>query len=349
MKILVIQQKMIGDVLASTLICNTLRTVYTNSTIDYLIYPFTAAVVENNPNINSIVFFKEEYRSDRKAFLKFLMTIRKEKYDIVIDAYSKIESGLISLLSGAGKRVGVRKWYTRLLYTKTVITDKKIEGSALHHRMQLVEAITNQTHPISFPEIFFKENEIINAKKIIESKLDVSIPIIMISVLGTDATKSLPAIEMAKVLDKIANTGNTQLLFNYLPKQEAEAKKIYDLCAQATQQKIVFNFYSKSLREFITILTQCQALIGNEGGAVNMAKAVGVPTFTIFSPWINKNSWNMLTENENHVAVHLQDYFPEIYGDIHPKEFKKQALELYPKLKLELFENELEQFIKRSI
>ena len=78
-----------------------------------------------------------------------------------------------------------------------------------------------------------------------------------------------------------------------------------------------------------------------------MAKALDVPTFTIFSPWINKGSWNMLTDDETHVAVHLQDFYPEIYGDNHPKEFKDKAPELYQKLTLELFKDKLLAFIKR--
>jgi ADP-heptose:LPS heptosyltransferase len=45
-KILVIQQKMIGDVLASTIICNNLKQMYTAATVDYSIYPFTRPVTK---------------------------------------------------------------------------------------------------------------------------------------------------------------------------------------------------------------------------------------------------------------------------------------------------------------
>ena len=58
MKILVIQQKMIGDVLASSTLCNTLKNEYPEAQIDYLIYPFTSPVVENNPNIDDTFFMR---------------------------------------------------------------------------------------------------------------------------------------------------------------------------------------------------------------------------------------------------------------------------------------------------
>ncbi|AXG74980.1 glycosyltransferase [Flavobacterium arcticum] len=346
-KILVIQQKMIGDVLASSSICNTLKAEYPCSRIDYLVNTFTTPVVENNPNIDNIIPFEDGYRESKLKFFKFLKKIRKTNYDVVIDAYAKWESGIITSFSGAETKIGYKKWYTSFFYNKTIAPDKTVSGSALYHRMQLAEALTEKKHPIVYPKIYLIEQERQEAKKQMSEKLNMHLPVFMISVLGSDNIKSLPAEEMAKMIDKISDSCNAQLLFNYLPSQIEKAKEIYNLCSPKTQAKIFFDFYFKDLRSFLAVLEQCNALIGNEGGAVNMAKALDIPTFTIFSPWINKNSWNMLTENEKHTALHLKDYFPEIYGTKHPKEFKDQSLELYKKLTLNLFENDLEAFLKR--
>ncbi len=86
-KILVIQEKMIGDVLAGSIICNTLKATYPDAQIDYLVYDFTKPVIQNNPNIDNIIIFKEDYRKSKIDFLKFLFEIRKKKYDAVVDAY----------------------------------------------------------------------------------------------------------------------------------------------------------------------------------------------------------------------------------------------------------------------
>ena len=63
--------------------------------------------------------------------------------------------------------------------------------------------------------------------------------------------------------------------------QQEEAKAIFELCNKETQTKIIFDFYVKGLREFLAVLSQCNALVGNEGGSTNMSKALNVPTFTI--------------------------------------------------------------------
>lgn len=349
MKVLVIQQKMIGDVLASTVICEAIKTTHPDWQLHYMIQPGTKAVVENNPHIDKIILFHPPEKNAFLELIRFGKSLKKERYDAVIDAYGKWESVLPAYFSGAKIRIGFKKWYTSLLFTKTLEPQANVEGSAIVHRLQLAEALLRKETPAVFPKIYLSGDEITSAKKAISERLDTSLPIIMISVLGSGKNKSLPAAQMAQTLDLIATEGAMQLLFNFMPNQEDEARKIYQLCQPSTQDKIVFDFYTKGLRTFLAVLSQCDAMIGNEGGAVNMSKALAIPTFTIFSPWINKSSWNMLTDDQDHVAVHLKDYSPEIYGDQHPKKFKKLAMELYKKITPDLYRASLSDFVKRII
>lgn len=347
MKVLVIQNKMIGDVLTSTVICETIKKHQPNWEIHYMIQPNTLAVVENNPFIDKIVFFEPQKHKGFFKLITFGSGLASEKYDAVIDAYGKWESILPAYYSGAKIRIGFKKWYTSLLFTTTVIQEKNVEGSAVYHRLQLAEALLKNKVNTIFPKIYLTDAEINEAKIAIQEQLNPALKTIMISVLGSGKNKSLPSEKMAETLDIIAERRDVQLLFNFMPNQEEEAKVIYNLCKSETQQKIVFDFYTKSLRAFLAVLSQCDALIGNEGGAVNMAKALNIKTFTIFSPWINKSSWNMLSDKENHIAVHLKDYFPDIYENKHPKEFKSKSLELYHKFKSDLYKELLKEFVER--
>lgn len=337
---------MIGDVLASTVICETLKNEQPDWEIHYMIQPNTLAVVENNPLIDKVIFFEPEKHRGFFKLITFGKSLSAEKYDAIIDAYGKWESILPAYFCGAKIRIGFQKWYTSFLFTNTVVQEKNVEGSAIRHRLQLAEALLKTKAETIFPKIYLSDYEINQAKTIIKERLNPTSKIIMISVLGSGNNKSLPPEKMAKTLDKITEE-NVQLLFNFMPNQEQEAKVIYDLCLPKTQQKIIFDLYTKSLRTFLAVLSQCDALIGNEGGAVNMAKALNIKTFTIFSPWINKSSWNILTDGENHIAVHLKDYFPEIYGHNNPKEFKSKSLELYEKFDGDLYKEALVKFVKK--
>jgi heptosyltransferase-2 len=345
MKVLVIQNKMIGDVLASTVICEAIKLQNPDWEVHYMIQPNTFAVVENNPFIDKIIFFEPEKHKGFRKLVVYGLSLKIENYDAVIDAYGKWQSVFPSYFSGARIRIGFKKWYTSLLFTKTVIPEKNVEVSAIYHRLQLAEELVSESKKDIFPKIYLTDNELKLAKESVANRLNTTIPIIMISVLGSDSKKSLPAKYMAEVLDSIANEKDVQLLFNFMPNQESEAKAIYDLCQPETKSKIILDFYTKGLRTFLAILSQCDALIGNEGGAVNMAKALNIKTFTIFSPWINKSSWNMKNDEINHVSIHLNDYFPEIYNGKHPKKFKNQSLELYLRLAPNLFKEKLAKFV----
>ncbi len=79
MKILVIQQKMIGDVLLSTLICKNLKVWNPNATVDFVANQHTLAVLQNNPYIDNIIVFKDTFKKDKWGLIKFLWNCRKKK------------------------------------------------------------------------------------------------------------------------------------------------------------------------------------------------------------------------------------------------------------------------------
>ncbi|GGX09460.1 glycosyltransferase family 9 protein [Aquimarina muelleri] len=353
MKILVIQQKMIGDVLTSTIICEALRKVYPNATIDFLVNSNTRPVIAENPFFDNIIEFKNEYKSSKKEFFFFLKQIRQYKYDHVIDVYGKLESNLITLFSGASTKVSFYKWYTQFLYTKTIkrnsqsITNASI---AIENRLRLVFPEDRITSEITKPKIFLTKEEKEKAKDFLESNnISTNTPLIMISVLGSEIKKTLPFEYMAKVIDTIVKDTGACILFNYIPDQENDARTIYNLTNYKTQKHIHLDVFAKSLRGFLAILSHCTALVGNEGGAINMGKALGVPTFTIFSPWILKKDWNMFDDGETHISVHLSDYFPELFLQKNSKELKNESLDLYPLLKPELFINQLLIFLSKNL
>ncbi len=350
MKILVIQQKMIGDVLTSSIICEALRKEYPSSTIHYIVNSNTKPVILENPAFDQIIEFKNEYRESKLAFFKFLHQIRKSKYNLVIDAFGKLESNLISLFSGAPKRISYYKWYTQSVYTKVIKRASKPvtnASTAIENRLRLVLPENRLATDIIKPKIFLSEKEKEKAKEfLVTSNIDLQKPLIMISVVGSESIKTLPFEYMAKAIDEIVTITDADILFNYIPNQEKDARAVYNLTSSKTQKNIHFDVFGKSLREFIAILYHCDALIGNEGGAVNMAKALNKPTFTIFSPWIIKKDWNMFEDGINHDSIHLIDVRPELYGDTSPKKMKDESLKLYKEFTPEYILPKLNNYIK---
>jgi len=351
MKILVIQQKMIGDVLTSSILFEALRTKYPDAQLDYLVNSNTLPVIENNPNINTVIQFTKNEDNSKLALLKFAKEIKQKKYDVVIDVYSKLSSNIISLFSGAKTKISYYKHYSTFIYSHNIKRFKKTESKsnlAIVNRLQLLKPLGIEVTSAK-PKIYLTDKEIIDSKAFLKTNaINLTKPLLMISVLGSGKNKTYPASYMAKVIDTIAQQTQGQILFNYIPNQEADAKAIFNLCKPETQDQIFFNIFGKNLREFLAITKHCDALIGNEGGAINMAKALDIKTFAIFSPWISKDTWSLFEDETSHISVHLKDYKPEIYSNKVEKEMKNDALMLYNQFSPEFFDEKLKVFLSKT-
>jgi heptosyltransferase-2 len=144
MKILVIQQKMIGDVLLSTLICKNLKLWNSKITVDFIANRHTLDVIRHNPYIDEIVVFEDDFKKNKWGFFKFLLNQRNKKYDYIIDCYGKLESLLICAFTPTKKKIGFKKINTLLVYNHSIQRKTK-QDSALQlstvNRFQLLEPI----------------------------------------------------------------------------------------------------------------------------------------------------------------------------------------------------------------
>jgi len=336
---------MIGDVLTSSILFEALRKQFPKAELHYLINTHTYPVVQNNPDIDRFILYSKEH-----SFGKLAKEIKAENYNVVIDVLSNIKTAILTGVSGAKIRISYDKVYTRPVSTDVFSRNmeaKTIAGSAIEKRLRLLSAISNDFPAEIKPKIYLKENEILEAKNTLKaSKIDFDKTLFMIGALGSNEKKTYPLPFFAKVLDHIVKETQANLLLNYIPNQKVQVKKLFDFCNAATQKNIFLNIYGNSLREFLALTYHCDALIGNEGGAINMAKALEVPTFSIFSPSLNKDNWNIYEDGIKNVSVHLKDFQPHFFNSSQYKFTEQKNVALYQKLNPELFKLKLNEFFK---
>ncbi|SDB20617.1 heptosyltransferase-2 [Flavobacteriaceae bacterium MAR_2010_188] len=347
MKVLIIQQKMIGDVLTSTVLFEELKDKHPISELHYLINENTAAVVENNPFIDKVKIVSKETIKDSLKFYSLIKNLRSEHYEIIIDAYGKMSSLSVCLAINASKKIGYYKSYSRFIYThpiKRLRAPENHNSLAIENRLRLLLPLNMEFNQV-LPKIYLSDVEKDEASNFLKSKgIDLDKPLIMISVLGSNLKKSYPNNYMALLLDFISRKIDCQMLFNYIPTQLKEVQDVYRLCNEKTQSAIKLDVYAKSLRSFLGVTSFCDAMIGNEGGANNMAKALNIPTFSIFNPHLNKRNWFGKFEEKKHTAIHLRDYIA--MSPIEIKKAKKNPTPFYLKLNPELVTPKLEKFIE---
>ncbi|MEZ4793270.1 MAG: glycosyltransferase family 9 protein [Gelidibacter sp.] len=311
-KILVIQNKRIGDVLLASLIATNMKQVYPDSVIDYMVYDYTTGVIENNPNIQNIIAINEKELKKIPNLIKLAFQIRKRQYDIIFDPYAKFQSRVVCLFSKASIRIGFKKrekdpvlhFYTHsipLLKAKS-----KPCGKAIEDRVNLVTSVFDIKNPVFEPKIYLTEEE-----KNYDRLKSYQKPVIMFGVLGSTPQKSMPYEYIVKLVDFITETYDAHVLFNYAPHQKDDALEIFKSCKN--RAKIIVDIYEDTIRGLIKLLGKCKLYVGNEGGVVHVSKALGKPTFTIFSPYVMKETWASFEDGVAHTSVHLLDENPKLY------------------------------------
>lgn len=352
MKVLIIQQKMIGDVLTSSLIFEALKKKYPEAELHYLIKKNTVPVVAGNLYIDKLIIDGEDDDGNILSLLPFIARLRKEHYNAVVDVYSKIGSALITYGTGAHLRIGRKKWYTSFLYTNTRVykdTPESSLGKQIQFRMDLLKPLGISGEESYRPKIILSADEKTEAKIFMKkSGVDLGKTVIMCNVMGSNINKTYPLPYFAQVLTTINDICDAQFLFNYMPSQYNQVEELLSLCSSEVKNKVKRSCYAQCLREFIAITSFCDVLIGNEGGAVHMAKALNIPTFAIFSPQINKEAWfdqNILQDT----AVHLKDYKPELFEHFTDKNAVLKAnTELYEQFSPDCFKEFLIQFLDKN-
>ena len=219
-------------------------------------------------------------------------------------------------------------------------------GLTIERRLSLLNPLNLDIELDPIPKLYVSNKEKQYAKKLLnDQKVDSNKKLVMISIIGSSALKTYPLAYMSNIVDFIADYMDVNMLFNYIPSQIKEAKTIYNGCKTSTKKQIYFDVLGNNLREYIALMNECDLIIGNDGGAINIAKSLNKPSFIIFSPWIEKHMWATFEDGKFHKSVHLEDYKPAIFKDKSVKEIKRDSLELYRQFKPDLIYNKLNSFL----
>ena len=350
-KILVIQNKRIGDVLISSVIANNLKKIFPRTHITYFVYDYTTGVLENNPNIDEIFEVKDKELKKIPNLFSTIRQLRKKKFDIIFDPYAKFQSRMICLSSSAPMRIGFKKPHKTLklpFYTHPInLLDKRSRdcGKAIEDRINIVNSVFPLENPDFEPKIFLTEEE-----KDYNPVRDISGPVLMLGVLGSTPQKSMPYEYIVELINHITSTYKATILFNYAPHQKEEALKIYEQCANKDQ--INLDIYEDSIRGFIKLMNHCDLLIANEGGSVHITKALGKPTFTIYSPYVNKEHWSSFEDGVTHDSIHLLEEKPDLFDSFTLEERRKieeNPDALYSELTPEMILPRLKKFLEHHL
>lgn len=349
MKVLVIQIKHIGDAVVSSMLFQGLKALGDQVETHYMVAGAGKLVVQHNPDIDEFFVVDANRLHSPSYVFSVLKQVKAQRYDAIVDVYGKTIGNLVSWISYASIKVGYNKKRSGWIYTHKIdpkaIAASRSEPESIFHRKAFLDVFGVDTKHLK-PHIRLTQEEQSQAQAFLRAAgIEPKDKLFMVGILGSSPKKSYPAEYMAYLLDRIVEqVPDVHLLMNYIPSQKADVEHILSFVQPATRARVHLDLYAESLREFLALVAQCSGLFGNEGGAINMAKALDVPTFAIYSPQIYLDAWSSDDERKAmHPAAHLSMFKPELFP-VHKKNAAKQ-LELYRAFEPKFFSGELLRFI----
>ncbi|MFG1175475.1 putative lipopolysaccharide heptosyltransferase III [Erwiniaceae bacterium CAU 1747] len=131
-RILVIKFRHHGDMLLTTPVIHSLKTAFPDAQIDVLLYEETRAMLSCHPDIHQIYAIDRSWKKQGVRFQisqewRLMSTLRKQRYDVVLNLADQWRSAIVTRFTGAAVRLGFdfpkrqgRLW--RLCHTQLVST-----------------------------------------------------------------------------------------------------------------------------------------------------------------------------------------------------------------------------------
>lgn len=294
-KILIIQLRRIGDVIFTLPVIGVLRRAFPEAEIDFLVEPPADALVRTNPYLNETLVYQ------KKDAWKWIVEIRKRKYDWVLDFLSNGRTLVLTLLSGAKIRGALHgHWIRNLAYNDTVLTtnQKYIVEQKLDLLRDLGIKVDGWSWDLKIPESYSRgAEEFLRGAGVNEH------PLIGFAPATRRSTRAWIPERFAELASRLA-ANSCFVLFFWGPGEKefvrGLAEKARSQLEPELQERVIL-LQETSLLQLAGLITQCALVVGVDNGPRNMAVALGIPTVAIFGP-TNPYSINP-TQDANHIAI----------------------------------------------
>jgi heptosyltransferase-2/heptosyltransferase-3 len=274
MKILLIQFYQTGDVVLTTHIPGVIKKHLPDSELHFLTFTANAPVLEGNPHVDRVVTCGR--RDGAIAFFKLLMSIKREKYDAVLDFQDNPRSTYVTIASLAKRRITYDETSRKIAYSELA---PRLGGHAgrikLSLAAKLISSSLNPDTENTCPEIFPTDANLAEADRLI-SEMGFSNDDFLVGVSPThkNETRRWKLKHFIDVSNYLAKYHKSKIIYTCGP---GERKYI----AGIRETENIKILPDTNLGVFCAVLSKMKLLIGNDSAPHHIATAAGVPTFII--------------------------------------------------------------------
>lgn len=277
--ILVIKLRHIGDVLLATPVLRALRDAYPDARVTMLVNRGTEPVLAHNQDITEVLCVE---KGSWEAQVKFVRGLRRRAFDCVIDLTDGDRSAAISLATGAPVRVGFNaehRW-RGLLYS-AVAKPRSTDQHRVDYDLCALRNLGLDPKP-GTPVLHISQAE----EQAVETWLQEAgllssrERLLLLQPGARYPMKVWPPERFAELADRLADRFVCRILLG----GDQREREIAEQIARNTRcaPKVVAGKFS--LLQFASLVKRCALFVGNDGGAMHIAAAMGTPVLALFGP-----------------------------------------------------------------
>ncbi len=274
--ILVIKLRYLGDIVLCTPLLPLLRKQFSRAHITFLVNAGTEEVLQGNPDVDDIWTLP---RHSRVQQFKFLWQLRQAKFDLVIDLTDGDRSAFLSWATGASVRLGYnrdRRWRGKC-YSQTL---PSAYGSMhmVDYHAQALRAL-GMTEAVSNPELRLEQFQDSNGDPLPDSWKLKDQPLVLLYPAARYTFKAWPIERFAALADWLAEK-KCQVVLIGAAEERSLGQQIINLCKQKPENLIG----RTSIATLARLIKESELLVGNDGGPLHVASALGCPVLGLFGP-----------------------------------------------------------------
>lgn len=279
-RILVVEVNWLGDVLLSTPAIRAIKKAYPGAHLACMAPPRVREILEGNPNVDEIIIFDEKGRHLKIIpRIKFILGLRKKRFDIVFLFHRSLTRALITFFAAVPERVGFTNFKRGLLLTKRIP-----QPSQQIHRSdnfsQIVEAfginVRDKNCEFFIPEksrSFIKE--LLNKAGILDNDF-----LVVINPGANWLLKRWPKESFAELSDRLAQYFNAKIVICGAEKDTVLSEDISSLM----KTKPVILAGKTTLKQLGALMERADLVISADSGPMHLAATVGKNLIALFGP-----------------------------------------------------------------
>ena len=273
---LIIHTGQIGDNLLTTPVIRSIRKAIPRAYIAFLTTPQNLQVFTYNPYLDEIILLEKSMQVGE--YTRFLLNIKKRKFDIVLDYLCNPRTAFITWFSDAPQRLGYDLRFRKYAYNVVVTRDPKPKYS-VDFKYDLLKVLGIQGDGYGL-DLFLPESADRFAMEFLSGIKKTSAPLITMSVVSRRAYKQWAPEKFARLGDMLISRLGASLVLVWGPGEKTYVQQVMYMM----KQKPFLSPQTESIKELAAIIRHSDMHIGNDNGVKHIAIAVHTPTVTVHGP-----------------------------------------------------------------